>query len=276
MPELPEVETVKNTLISLVIGKQITEVTAPYPNIIRNMSFSHFRGTLINEKIVDIKRKGKFLIFIFEKAILISHLRMEGKYNFKTDNVVTKHEHIIFWFSDGTSLHYHDTRKFGTMHLFSTNDFNIVKQLVPLCNVGLEPIDPNLSVAYLQAKFAKTRKPIKSVLLDQTIIAGLGNIYVDETLFLARIHPLTLASALNEEQIADVINNAKATLEKAIALGGTTIRSFTSSHAVTGRFQNSLLVHTKTICPVCGGGIVKIRVGGRGTYVCESCQKHLT
>ncbi|MGD9604849.1 MAG: DNA-formamidopyrimidine glycosylase [Bacilli bacterium] len=276
MPELPEVETVKNTLKQLVVGKTIMDVTAPYSKIIRNMSFSHFRGMLINETIVDIKRKGKLLIFVFQNHLLVSHLRMEGKYFFKTNQDVEKHEHIIFWFTDGTSLRYHDTRKFGTMDLFPTNDFALVYQLEPLSKVGLEPMDAKMTVAYLEERFHKSTKAIKTVLLDQSIMAGLGNIYVDEVLFLARIHPQTPANKVNKDQIATIITSAKTIFEKAIALGGTTIRSFTSAHAVTGRFQNSLLVHTKTVCPVCFTTIKKIKVGGRGTYVCENCQKPLT
>jgi len=107
-------------------------------------------------------------------------------------------------------------------------------------------------------------------------MAGLGNIYVDEVLFLSKIHPNSKTNALSDRQIEDIIKNSQTVLQKAIELGGTTIRSFVSSHEVSGRFQNVLLVHTKEICPQCNGKITKIRVGGRGTYVCENCQKNLT
>jgi formamidopyrimidine-DNA glycosylase len=276
MPELPEVETVRNTLKQLIIGKQIMDVTATYPNIIRNVSFSHFRGLLINEELKDIKRKGKFLIFVFSNNILVSHLRMEGKFQYKTTNEIEKHEHVIFWFTDQSSLHYHDTRKFGTMHLFPTTNLEIVNQLEPLVRVGLEPMDEAMSVAYLKEKLHKTKRPIKSVLLDQSIVAGLGNIYVNEVLFLSKINPTTPANTLTLEMMQTLIDNSRLVLNKAIALGGTTIRTFTSSHEVTGRFQNELFVHTKTICPICQSPVIKIKVGGRGTYLCEKCQKPLT
>jgi len=173
-------------------------------------------------------------------------------------------------------LHYHDTRKFGTMYLFPTRDMTLITQLEPLSQVGLEPMDANMNVAYLKARFQKSTKAIKTTLLDQKIMAGLGNIYVDEVLFLSKIHPETPTKTLSDEQIALIITNAQTVLTKAIALGGTTIRSFTSAHDVSGRFQNELLVHTKTECPVCQAKIKKIKVGGRGTYVCENCQKPLT
>lgn len=276
MPELPEVETVRKTLIPLVVGKTIVDVQAPYPKIIRNLSFSHFRGMLINETFLDIKRKGKFLIFVFNNHLLVSHLRMEGKYFYKTNQELEKHEHVIFWFSDGSSLHYHDTRKFGTMYLFPTNDFNLINHLEPLSKVGLEPMDEAMNPTYLASKFIKSTKAIKTTLLDQTVMAGLGNIYVDEVLFLSHLHPTTPTNKITFEDIKMIIENSQTVLQKAITLGGTTIRTFTSAHAVTGRFQNELLVHTKSICPVCGTAIIKIKVGGRGTYVCENCQKPLT
>jgi len=162
------------------------------------------------------------------------------------------------------------------MDLFLTTDISQVMACEPLCKVGLEPMDPEINVAYLKNKFERSQKPIKTTMLDQTVMAGLGNIYVDEVLFLSKIHPNSKTNALSDQQIANIIGNSRAVLQKAIELGGTTIRSFVSSHEVSGRFQNALLVHTKEICPVCQGKITKIRVGGRGTYVCENCQKHLT
>jgi len=276
MPELPEVETVRRGLLDLIIGKTIKDVSAPYSKIIRNMEFPDFRSALLGQTFLDIKRKGKILIFLLNKAILLSHLRMEGKYVLRHEEAIAKHEHVIFWFTDGSNLRYADTRKFGVMDLFLTTDIFQVMACEPLCKVGLEPMDPEMNVAYLKNKFGRSQKPIKTTLLDQTVMAGLGNIYVDEVLFLSKIHPNSKTNALSDQQIANIIGNSRAVLQKAIELGGTTIRSFVSSHEVSGRFQNVLLVHTKEICPVCQGKITKIRVGGRGTYVCENCQKNLT
>ena len=131
----------------------------------------------------------------------------------------------------------------------------------------------NVNVKYLKEKYKNKKTPIKTVILDQRIITGLGNIYADEVLFLSKINPLTKACELNEKELQAIIDNSKIVLEKAIELGGTTIKSYESSEGVHGRFQNELLVHTKKNCPNCNSDILKIRVGGRGTYYCPCCQK---
>ena len=275
MPELPEVETVRRSLIDLIIGKKIKSIDVFYERIIQS-DVNEFKTCLVGETFNDISRYGKYLIFILDNYIILSHLRMEGKYFLKESQEELpkeNHEHIIFNFTDGSTLRYNDTRKFGTMELFKTTDVSVVRKMAPLNKLGIEPISGELSVDYLKEKFKNKKEPIKSALLDQTIITGLGNIYVDEVCFMSRINPNMQACALNDDEIEKIIKSSKAVLEKAIAFGGTTIKSFVSSHAATGLFQNELLVHTKEICPVCGDKIVKIRVGGRGTYYCPSCQK---
>lgn len=270
MPELPEVETVKNSLKQLVLNEKIVSVKVFYDKIIKNLSQEEFVLKLENQTILDIERLGKYLIFILDDYYLISHLRMEGKYYLSHDEEINKHEHIIFYFNN-KNLRYQDTRKFGTMYLYEKSiDIYIEK---PLNSVGLEPFNNKLTVSYLKDKFKRTNRPIKTTLLDQTIIAGLGNIYVDEVLFLSRLKPTTPTSSLTDEQIKLIIDSSIIVLNKAIKLGGTTIRSFTVNHDISGRFQNELLVHTKKVCPICNGPVLKIRVGGRGTYYCENCQK---
>ena len=133
--------------------------------------------------------------------------------------------------------------------------------------------DEKFTKEYLQEKFKNNTRPIKTALLDQEIVAGLGNIYVDEVLFMSSIYPKTRAKDVNIEQLDKIVESSRIVLNKAINLGGTTIRSFQSSHDITGRFQNELLVHTKEICPNCNSKIEKIKVGGRGTYYCPVCQK---
>ena len=275
MPELPEVETVRRSLLDLIIGKTIKSIDVFYERIIQS-DVDEFKSLLIGETFRDIDRYGKFLIFILDHYILVSHLRMEGKYFLKESQEKEekqKHEHIIYNFTDGTTLRYNDTRKFGRIELFKTNDVSVIKTKEPLCKLGIEPISGNLSVRYLREKFKNKKEPIKTALLDQSIITGLGNIYVDEVCFMSRLHPCKKASSLSDEELERIIDSSKKVLEKAIALGGTTIRSFISSHAATGMFQNELLVHTKEHCPVCNSKIEKIRVGGRGTYFCPQCQK---
>lgn len=269
MPELPEVETVKNSLNSLILGEKIKAIEIRYNKIIKNVNDEVFIKSLMGQTFQAIDRLGKYLIFILNDYYLISHLRMEGKYLIKTSEEINKHEHIIFYF-DSFNMRYHDTRKFGTMHLYP-KDANI-KNLEPLKNVGFEPFDDNLTIDFLKHKFSKMKRPIKSTLLDQKIISGLGNIYVDEVLFLTRLNPNTPTNLLTIENIADIIKFSKVVLNKAIKLGGTTIRSFVNSHDISGKYQNELLIHTKKKCPECGEEIKKITVGGRGTYHCHQCQ----
>jgi len=273
MPELPEVETVKNTLKQNVLHRQIKDVKVYFPKIIKNVSQDEFINGLVGEEIIDIARRGKYLIFIFNKHILVSHLRMEGKYNLMQNEERSKHEHVIFEFVDGYNLRYHDVRKFGTMHLYPKIDILKLYELEPLCNVAPDVFSEDFNFEETFLKFQKSNKHIKTLLLDQTVISGIGNIYADEILFRCKIHPLELAKNITFEKYNEIIENTKIVLNKAITLGGTTIKSFTSSHSITGRFQNELLVHTKKVCPECGENLIKIKVGGRTSYICGSCQK---
>ena len=204
---------------------------------------------------------------------LLVHLRMEGKFFFrKCGDSIHKHEHVAFILDDDISFRYHDTRKFGKMYLIPIEDTYKVK---PLCELGLEYNDLNLSSEYLYDKIHHKKLPIKTVLLDQSIITGIGNIYDDEILFMSEIHPNRRACYITKEECDRIISNTKIVLDKAIQLGGTTIKSFTSSEGVHGLFQNELLVHGKSgyPCPVCGSVLLKTRIGGRGTTYCPKCQK---
>lgn len=273
MPELPEVETVKNSLKDLIIGKKITNVKVYYDKILQNISKEEFEKILVGETFRDIQRKGKFLIFILDNYILVSHLRMEGKYFLKTNESISKHDHIIYTFTNGENLRYNDTRKFGVLYLFKDTNVDNIMKVDPLSKLGIEPISGLLTVNYLKSKMGKSNKPIKTLLLDQTIISGLGNIYADEVCFMCKLNPHEPGKNLDDKNFQDIVTYSKIVLEKAIKLGGTTIKSFMSSHEVTGRFQNELLVHTKETCPICKSNIRKVYIGGRGTYYCLNCQK---
>ena len=273
MPELPEVETVKNTLKHLILHKTIRDIDVCYDKIIRNSTVEEFRETYISKTLQDIKRYGKYLIFIFEDIALISHLRMEGKYFIKdTDLPREKHEHIIFYFTDGSTLRYHDTRKFGTMDICAIED---IYTNSPVTKLGYEPFEKEATALYLHNKLQKKSIAIKSSLLDQTILTGLGNIYVDEVLFSCKLHPETKSNTITLSQCEDIVEHSQKVLNKAINLGGTTIRSYTSSLGVTGLFQNELNVHLRKdeACYTCNTKIDKIKVNGRGTYYCPVCQK---
>lgn len=271
MPELPEVETVKETLKRELLGRVIKGVRIFYPNIIEFPDLETFQRELVDQEIVDLKRRGKWILFELEDYYLLSHLRMEGKYLFRApEDEVGRHEHVAFLLDDGRELRYHDTRKFGRMHLLKKEELNLRK---PLNELGLEPWDEQLTVTYLKGQFQNKKIPIKTALLDQSIIVGIGNIYDDEVLFMSHIRPLKAANSLTKRELQAIIDNTRIVLEKAIHAGGTTIRSYESSEGVHGLFQHELFVHGKETCPICGHDIVKIKVGGRGTYYCPKCQK---
>lgn len=268
MPELPEVETVKNTLKRQVLGKKIISVDVLY-NIIDTPDVDTFKKLVKNQTIIDIKRRGKFLMFELNDYYLLSHLRMEGKYFI--DGNITYHDHVVFHFDNGI-LKYNDTRKFGRMYLIEKDKVYTEK---PLCCLGLEPWDSNLTSDYLINKFKNKRLPIKSILLDQSIITGIGNIYADEILFKSHINPLKKGSEITIDECKKIIKYTRDILEEAIKLGGTTIKSYESSRGVHGKFQNNLLVHNHEgdKCPNCNSIVIKIKVNGRGTYYCPECQK---
>lgn len=273
MPELAEVETVKEALKKKLIGKTIKKVNVYWDNIIEFPDVLMFKKELENETIHDMERRGKWILFELDHYYLLSHLRMEGKYFFRIpSDSLNKHEHVVFTFTDDTELRYHDTRKFGKMHLLKKEE---IYNSGPLNELGLEPWDEKLTVSYLNEKYKHKRLPIKTVLLDQSIVVGIGNIYADEVLFLSKINPVIKCSDLTKKELQSIIENTRTVLEKAIINGGTTIRSYTSTEGVHGKFQQNLLVHNQQgkKCSMCDSIILKTKVGGRGTYYCPKCQK---
>lgn len=270
MPELPEVETVVQTLKRMILNDKIVDVKVEWNNIINKIEVNEFVEKVKNQRINDIVRQGKIIMFILDDYVLLSHLRMEGKFFIDEDYQIDKHSHVIFKLSSNRFLRYHDTRKFGKMSLIEKEDYLTHPFLV---NLGKEPFFINNEELY--NKLSKKNIEIKAALLDQNIMSGLGNIYVDEVLFRSKIHPETKSNKISKEQVDSIIEYSKIVLNKAIELGGTTIRSYTSSLGVHGKFQNELQVHTKLNenCQVCNTKIIKIKVKGRGTYLCPNCQK---
>ncbi|MBM7571952.1 DNA-formamidopyrimidine glycosylase [Aquibacillus albus] len=273
MPELPEVETIRNTLKQLVIGKEIDIVSVFWPKIIKEPDDAEvFKHQISNQQILDIDRKGKFLLFQLTDFVLVSHLRMEGKYGvFKHDDPMIKHTHVIFHFKDGNELRYNDVRKFGTMHLFPKGKELLEK---PLNQLGPDPLEKSFQFEDFYAKIHKSDRSIKNILLDQTVVAGLGNIYVDETLFKAGVHPLKKGSKLTKTEVRLLQKYAKLTLEEAVAKGGTTIRSYVNTQGQIGMFQQELFAYGQENkpCKKCGTPMSKIKAGGRGTHFCQTCQ----
>ena len=273
MPEKPEVITVVESLKTKILGRRITDCNVYWDNIIAYPMSDEFKKQVIGQKINDITTRGKWIVMMLDYDSLLIHLRMEGKFMFrKKGDEFSKHEHVEFLLDDDISFRFHDVRKFGKMHLLPKSD---VYEREPLCEMGLEFYDDTLTKEYLYEAIHSKKIPIKTVLLDQSIICGIGNIYDDEILFLSNIHPLRRASDVTLEECDKIIKNTRIVLEKAIKLGGTTIKSFTSSEGVHGLFQNELLVHGKAgeMCPICHNILEKIRVGGRGTHFCDTCQK---
>lgn len=273
MPEKPEVVTVSRSLEKQLIGKKITNCYVYWDNIIAYPTTDEFKKKVINQKINFISTRGKFIVIKLDYDCLLIHLRMEGKFFFrKKGDILNKHEHVEFILDNNESFRFHDVRKFGKMYLFSKSEVNLVK---PLSQIGLEFDDQNLTADYLFEKIHNKKLPIKTILLDQSIIAGIGNIYADEILFASKISPLRRGKDITLDECNSIIFNTRDILNSAIKLGGTTIKSFTSSEGVHGLFQNKLLVHGKSglNCPICGINLIKIRVGGRGTYYCDNCQR---
>ncbi len=271
MPELPEVETVRKVLKEQLTGLTIQKVDIRYDAIIDGDT-KQFIKNVLGKRIEDIHRLGKYLIFVLNEGNIISHLRMEGKYFYvPKERVDNKHIHVIYYLSNGYMLCYQDTRKFGRMIYKENADLYTTK---PLKNVGIDPIlSKEIEISGIYDKIIRKSIPIKSTLLDQSILCGLGNIYVDEVLYKAHILPERPSSSLNYNEVESIVKESITILIKAIECKGTTIRSYTSSLGVSGGYQNHLLVHTKKFCPCCNTVLEVIKINGRSTYYCKKCQR---
>ncbi|MBH8603906.1 MULTISPECIES: DNA-formamidopyrimidine glycosylase [unclassified Thermoactinomyces] len=274
MPELPEVETVRRTLNKLVVGKTICDVTVHLPRLIREPAdVELFRKELVGTTITEIGRRGKFLKIVCPPWVLVSHLRMEGKYRLARQNEpYEKHTHVIFHFTDGTELRYRDVRQFGTMHLFPAGE---EEQHLPLKKLGPEPLSDQFTLEWFQAALTRRMTKIKAVLLNQEFLVGLGNIYVDESLFSAGIHPERPASSLSAAEVERLYHSIKKTLSEAIKSGGSSVRSYVNGEGEMGMFQLQIQVYGRKNepCLRCGNAIERIVVAGRGTHFCPECQK---
>ncbi len=274
MPELPEVETIKNTLANLIKGKTIDHVKVLREKNL-NVSQEQFSTSLKGKTFEKFERIGKFLVFKFDTdLVMVSHLRMEGKYFLRENNEpVQKHDIVLFYFTDQTYLAYNDTRKFGYLGLFNEENY---KNVPPLSNVGPDPFMLD-NISLLQKAFKNKSIPIKQALLDQSIMSGLGNIYVDEVLYKCKIHPLTPAKMVSNKDLKNILDASKVVLNKAIKAGGSTIKSYHPAQGVSGNFQVELEVYGKKgqNCSRCGTKLKKIFVNGRGTTFCPKCQKDL-
>lgn len=266
MPELPEVEVVRRKLEEVLINRTIVDVLIRYPNIIKT---EDFKNKVINNKILKINRRGKYLIFELSNYYMVVHLRMEGKFFYvDNSNEFSKHEHLIFYLDNNKQLRYHDVRKFGIFELYDKDKLYLLYD-----KLGVEVFDDYIDYDLLLKKINKCKnKHLKTILLDQSIYLGLGNIYVDEVLFLSRINPLRLGSSLTMEELKEIVKHSKEVFNKSILNGGTTFRTF-NSLGIKGNYQNYLNVHLKEVCPLCNKELEKIKINGRTTYYCKNCQR---
>lgn len=271
MPELPEVETIKTILNPIVKGKTIKAIRVFRAKSVLSGA-DELVKSLTGETFLSVSRMGKFLIFhLTHDKVVVSHLRMEGKYfEGMTNEPVDKHDVLIYDFTDGSNLRFNDVRKFGIIILSNEKEY-LTK--TPLAELGKEPWDLTKEELYEGLK-KKRSEPIKEALLDQTLIAGLGNIYDDEVLFATMINPKMMASEVTLEQCAAIKKESERILREAIKNGGSTIRSYHPKEGVSGDMQNHLLAYGQgnKPCSRCGYPLRKISIGGRGTVYCPHCQ----
>lgn len=278
MPELPEVETVKRSLEDKLKGKVIVAMQFLVPLIIKKPSAQEFMDALLGNAFLEIKRRGKYLLFSLDSGrILIVHLRMTGQLIFCPPKTpYEKHLCLIFTLLDRKTgqishLRYLDIRRFGCFYLLNPGE----APLVGLAKLGTEPLGEGFTLDYLKRVLLKRKGKIKALLLDQEIIAGIGNIYADEILFRAGIVPVKPGIDLTEEELNKLYQAIPQVLEESIKKRGTTISDYLDGEGQKGMFQNYLQVYSRAgeSCVVCGQIIEKTKIGSRSSYYCPHCQK---
>ena len=270
MPEMPEVEQVRKTLAPHIIGKKILSVEVRLPRLIQQMTAEEFEKALTGCRIDQVQRRGKYLLLQTERGTLVVHLRMTGALIATEGGAEPPYAKVRFQLTGDTVLWFTDIRTFGT--LYFVQDVNSISGLAAL---GPEPLTQWLTAEYLQAKAARAKKPVKSFILDQTVIAGLGNIYADEALFLAGLAPLRQACELTADEVVRLIAAVNKVIAQGIKNHGTTFRDYKDGEGKKGSNQNFLNVYSRggQPCKVCGQILNKTKVGGRGTVWCSHCQK---
>ncbi len=296
MPELPEVETTVRELKKTLINLGVVDVWSDWEKSIKSQSLKIFKQNIVGEKILNISRRAKIIIFeLSGEKILLAHQKMTGhflignwKYNprakrkWQSVEVGPLHDrvndyiHIMFWLNNGRQLAFSDLRKFGWVSLYKNTKLEDIAEIKLL---GPEPLSKKFTVDVLKRQLAKTRRPIKQALMDQKIIAGIGNIYADESLFLSKIHPLIPANKLSFRKIKELHKAIQSTLKIAIKNKGTTILSGAEEYRLPrgerGKYQEMRKVYRREgePCPVCGTKIKRIKIGQRSAHFCSACQK---
>ena len=286
MPELPEIEIVKRSLFKMINKAKIIDIKINNKNLRYKIPHT-FSKCLIGEQILRISRRSKYLIFYFKKKLLLVHLGMSGKLLlmrssdnkiFKTSfyydlNILQNHNHIYFTLSNGLALIYNDVRRFGFFKFYNTAQLS---RIIFLKKLGLEPFNKTFNIKYFEKFVQNKKKNIKNLLMDQTFVSGLGNIYVNEALFLSKIKPSRTCNSLNKNEIKNLIFNTKKILKFAISKGGSSIRDFQNTLGKSGNFQQFFRVYgqkNKRCSRIsCKGKIKKIVISNRSSFYCDKCQ----
>ena len=276
MPELPEVETIRLTLQPKLIGRTIVKGVVLLPKLIQNQTVDEFLFDIHGKKIIKLDRRGKYLLFYLEgrtraDMVLAIHLRMTGQLKVELiGNPLENATYLQLQLDNGKELRYRDQRKFGRVMLFPVD--HPPKSLEKL---GPEPLSDDFTIQVLKKQLGKRQIAIKKALLDQEVIAGIGNIYADESLFLAGIHPARLVSSLSDQEINQLFKAIQTVLSEAIQNHGTTKRDYRDGDGLSGSNQDYLRVYDRKglACYNCGNMIVKMNFGGRGTHFCPICQQ---
>jgi formamidopyrimidine-DNA glycosylase len=272
VPELPEVETIRRQLAPLVSGRRLVALEIEDPRWCRPLTADELSSALVGRRIAALGRRGKYLVWELEPdSFLLMHLRMTGTllYDAAPD---APYRRVRLRLGDGHEVTFCDPRRFGTGELALGRP---ALEAFLGARLGIEPLGPQLTGDRLAAIATGRRAPIKAFLLDQRHVAGIGNIYADEALFRAGIHPLQPAGSLRRSQYAALADALRAALTAGILAGGATIDDFRHVDGVRGAFQDEFLVHRRggEPCRACGGEVVRFVAAGRGTYACERCQK---
>ena len=271
MPELPEVETVVRSIQPLVVGKTINaiETAANYPKVLATHTPSQFNKHVVGQTIKAVSRRGKYIVLQLENGFLLIHLRMTGRLLARLGpEDKSRHITATIVFSDRSKLYFKDYRKFGRFYYSESLAFLENK-------LGVEPLGDEFTAPWLISRLKDSKRKIKPLLLDQSFIAGLGNIYVDEALWAAKIHPETISNKISRNKTIMLHDAIQLILKQSIAKNGTTIINFKFGDGETGEFVNELKIFDRTgePCPRCNTKIIKTRVAQRGTYLCPKCQK---
>lgn len=274
MPELPEVETIAADLRPHLVGRTIVRCELRFPTIVRHPEPEVFLDLIIGRRIEAVGRRGKFILIALESPrLLVVHLGMTGELRlFDPETPIANHTHVILDLDDGRQLRYRDPRRFGRLLLGSEAEL-IASGTLP--RLGPEPIDPEFAAEDLYVRFRKRRAPLKAVLLDQTTIAGVGNIYADESLHLARLRPDRPASGLSRRSVKRLHESLRESLETAIRNRGSSVDSYRDAWGEVGGQQEELRVYGRAgePCLTCGRPLALVRIAGRSTVFCRHCQR---